>query len=380
MYGSNSKRLLLLSMACLWCIHTWAQALSDPRATPKARQLYQQLHTLSQTGILLGQEDALAYGVDWKEQPGRSDMKDMLGSHPAVVGWDLGDLDQTAHNLDTVHFGSMCRWIKDVYRMGGINTISWHLDNPVSGGSSWDKTPAVAQLLPGGTHHQVYKQRLDELARYLKKCRVGFTKVPIILRPFHEHNGTWFWWGKDYCTEEEYIALFRFTVDYLRQEKRMHQLLIAFSPDRSRMRTPNHREDYLYGYPGDEYVDIIGLDNYWDVGRHHNQVPLAEQPAHLVSSLELIVQLAEEKGKVAALTETGLEFTPHPTWFTDMLLEPLKSSPQAQKIAYLMLWRNAGYWHYYTPYPGHPTAPDYRAFGQDELILLQKDLPPLYRR
>ena len=51
----------------------------------------------------------------------------------------------------------MRRWIAEGYGRGGVITMAWHMDNPVSRGNAWDTTRAVAQLLPGGTHHAAYR-------------------------------------------------------------------------------------------------------------------------------------------------------------------------------------------------------------------------------
>ena len=34
--------------------------------------------------------------------------------------------------------------------------------------------------------------------------------------------------------------------------------------------------------------------------------------------------------------------------------------------------------HYYAPYPGHPSVPDFLTFYEDPLILFENKLPPLY--
>ena len=54
-------------------------------------------------GILIGHEDDLAYGVGWKEEKGRSDIKDITGSYPALYGWDVSKLGRP-FNIDTVDF------------------------------------------------------------------------------------------------------------------------------------------------------------------------------------------------------------------------------------------------------------------------------------
>jgi hypothetical protein len=80
----------------------------------------------------------------------------------------------------------------DAYNRGGVNTYSWHYDNPVDksdGSFYWDKAKveAVNKIIPGGTHHNVYKTSLREVADFAKSL-VGADGrlVPVIFRPFHE--------------------------------------------------------------------------------------------------------------------------------------------------------------------------------------------------
>ena len=352
----------------------------DEEATRKTRNLYSNLQTLAKEGTLFGQHEAMAYGVGWKGEKGRSDVKEISGSYPAVHGWDLGKIG-TKNSINGVPFKEVRRYIRKVYRRGGINTVAWHMDNLLSGGNSWDTTYAIKDLLPGGKAHAAYLDKLDLAAKFFKRCRANFfTPIPIIFRPFHEHNGDWFWWGKGFTSEEEFIQLWQFTVDYLREEKNVHNLLYAFSPDRSRLDLENGKEAYLYGYPGDAYVDIIGLDDYWDMGFEGNIKPLAEQKADLISSLKLIHELAKEKGKLAALTETGLDKLTTPDWYTAHLLSAMKAELEPLQISYVMVWRNAHTGHHYSPYSGHPAEQDFRQFCQDKRILLEDDVQNMYRR
>lgn len=362
-----------------------AQDLIDKKATRKTKALYTNLHKISAQGVMFGHQDDDAYGVTWKAVDGRSDVKDVCGSYPAVHGWDLGKIELSqSSNLDSVDFKNLLRWIKKTYKRGGINTISWHVDNPVSKKSAWDKTPAMKDILPGGTAHRYYIAQLDLLAEFLRKCKSGFTKIPIIFRPFHEHNGDWFWWGKGNCSEEEYKQLWKFTVNYLKDEKKIRHLIYAFSPDRSRMKMDSLRSlDTLkaslqYAYPGDNFVDLIGLDNYMDVGVGWNKKTPEEQRTDFVTSLRALSQLAAEKNKVAALTETGLESVTNPNWFTEVILNPMKEASDI-KIAYVLVWRNANAKHHYAPYPGHPSAKDFVKFYEDEKTIFEDDLHNIYK-
>ncbi|RED97933.1 glycoside hydrolase family 26 protein [Marinoscillum furvescens] len=358
---------------------TLAQTPIDLDATRETKSLLLNLHHIAKEGFMFGHQDDLAYGVKWKAEKKRSDVKETVGTYPAVIGWDLGSRMDLDANLDDVRFQNMKRWIKQSYRMGSITTISWHLDNLSTGGNSWDKTPSVSDLLPGGSKHEEFKQQLNLVAAWLDQLRVGwFKRIPVIFRPWHEHNGDWFWWGKGNCSEEEYIELYRFTVDYLKNEKDIHHLLYAFSPDRSRWKMDSlAKSTYFYGYPGDEYVDIIGLDNYGDVGRIGGSDSPELQRKYFIESLELITEIARERGKVAALSETGLEGVTNEKWFTDVLLDPILANDIA--IAWVLVWRNANTTHHYAPYPSHPSVADFIKFEEHEKTFFERDMNNPYK-
>ena len=55
----------------------------------------------------------------------------------------------------------------------------------------------------------------------------------------------------------DYQALWRMTVEYLRDEKGLHNLLYVYSPD-----VFETEAEYLERYPGDAYVDVLGSDDY----------------------------------------------------------------------------------------------------------------------
>ena len=344
----------------------------DSKATKATKALYYNLLKLSGKQVLFGQEDALAYGVEWKTwHKSRSDVKDVCGKHPALVGWEMSKLGQGKYNIDSVDFQHMKGWMKEVYRIGGVNTLSWHMDNFVTGGDSWDVGEKVVKtILPGGENHEAYKKKLDLFAEYVQSLKAGFLfkkKIPIIFRPFHEHTGSWFWWGRSHCTPGEYKTLWRFTVDYLRKEKQLHNILYCYSTD-----IFQDEDDYLEFYPGDEYVDILGMDDYHDLS-------VKGKSEDLVRRLRMLVQMAELKGKVPAFSETGQEAIPEEKWWTQRLLTPIKSDSIASRIAYMMVWRNARKDHHYGPYPNHPSASDFRSFSQDQWLIFEGRIPDLYR-
>jgi len=191
--------------------------------------------------------------------------------------------------------------------------------------------------------------------------------VPIIFRPYHEHNGDWFWWGAKWCTPDEYKQLWRLTIDYLRKTKGLHNIITCYSPDRFKDRT-----EYLERYPGDDVIDIIGHDNYGNF----RSIKTKDQARQ---ALETIVALAQERNKIAAFTETGVgQRDVNATWWTDVLLETLKSSPSTRKIAWVLVWRNAGKRQNYAAFPGSATVESFKTFEADPLTLFMEDLPRMY--
>jgi mannan endo-1,4-beta-mannosidase len=323
----------------------------------------------SSPGFALGQQDATAYGVGWSGDTDRSDVKSVCGSHVAVYGWDIFGVEKgAAKNGDGVDFQHMRRLIGDAHRRGGLNTISWHMDNPRTGGNAWDRTPAVRDILPGGPRHERYVGFLDRAANYLQTLRGDSGElIPILFRPFHEHTGSWFWWGSSHTTERDYIALWRFTADYLRKQRGL-DLLFAFSPGGGEV----HGEgDYLYRYPGDEYVDVFGVDEY-----------SGNDPSALVRLAEVVVRVAEAHAKIPAVTEFGARGGLNgsgiaPGWIEHSAIGPLLSSPVAARIAYALAWRNARVDHCFLPYPGHPSAAAFQSVCADDRLLLEVDLQHL---
>lgn len=342
-------------------------------ATSETNSLYKNLKTMQYHATMLGHQDDLAYGVNWQYEPGRSDIKDVTGDYPALVGWEIGQLElDNSVNLDSVPFAMMRQFIVEGYEMGMVNTISWHTFEPVTGFNSWvdkDSTKTVvAQIIPGGALHHEYNIMLSKVADFFLSLKTkNGTLIPVIFRPFHENNGDWFWWGQKHCTTEQYKILFQYTVDYLLQHD-VNNVLFAYSPDRFFTTT----EEYLERYPGDQYVDVIGFDDYQSLNQE-NGVELLGQ------KLEIVNTLAKERNKLSAFTETGVETMPDTTWFTEKLYKALKYSDISDDVSYVMLWRNDNITHFYSSFKGHSSAENLNAFFKKEDISFRKDLPELYK-
>ena len=352
----------LLLVGLLFCQESHAQI--DPKATLETKNLYANLKRLARTGTMFGHQDALAYGMGWKAQPGRSDVHDVAGEYPAVLGSDLGllELDSLAE-LDGVPFANQRQYVAQAYTQGGVNTFSWHMRNPVDPTkSSWDKADStISHLFSARKSLRRYRGWLARFARYAKSLKGSNGEaIPIIFRPFHEHTGNWFWWGKAHCTPAEYKHLWHYTVDYLRKKKKVHNLLYAYSTDNF-----TSREDYLERYPGDDYVDVIGFDTYHRPNAKDTVDLFVPKVRKMVEALR---DMGREKDKLTAITEIGLEKIPITDWWTTVL----KPIVQDAGLSYVLVWRNGRPDHYYAPYPNQVSAKNFGEFTKDPGILLEK--------
>lgn len=353
--------------------------LADPKADLSVAALYQYLKAV-------GEADAALYGhmEDTVLKAGAaelsdSDTEDMTGSLAAIVGMDCGGLfGGFASKYNERHPGAQipdtnegnikaaALFSNEAIDRGAIITLSSHMPN-FSGSvklegafknsyDGFDFTPADSyvltgncanQILPGGAFHEAYCAHLDVIADYVKQV-----KGPVLFRPLHENTGSWFWWGKAFCDAETYKSLYKFTVEYLRDEKDVHNLLYLYGPGSEAA----NLEEYEERYPGDEYVDLVGFDTY-----DNNPAPDSEGYTFLQSfenTLKLTDAFAKEHGKLMAVTETGMSSMKtggipemgnrRPEWYTEVL--DIMTKPEYD-CCYFMLWSNyARSGGYYTPF------------------------------
>jgi mannan endo-1,4-beta-mannosidase len=345
----------------------------DVNATAETKALFRNLEKLSKNHTLFAHQHATEYGHGWRGDNDRSDVKSVCGSHPAVIGMDISGFSGRSAETIQKTKDELKKYVIDTYNRGSVTTISWHFPNPVSkGGFNWIDSvsaPAVRYIIPGGGAHDTYKEILKTIAGWANSLKgVNGTLAPVIFRPYHEFDGGWFWWGKPHCTREEFISLWQFTVSYLRDSLNVHNFLYAFSPDNKF----NSEAEYLERYPGDQWVDMVGMDNYGDMGRDGYDLETAAK------KLKIISDHAIKSGKLAAFTETGLESIPNPTWWTETLLKTMRMYDM--RLAYVLVWRNdtRSPTHFYAPFPGQVSVPDFMKFYNDPYTLFEKDLNNIY--
>lgn len=336
--------------------------LVDTKATAETKYLFNRVKKIAKKGYAFGHQDATAYGMGWKNENTayRSDVNDVVGDYPAVYGFDIGHIEiGSIQNLDSVSFLQMNNLIKKAYSAGGLITLSWHTNNPMTNGSTWDTTETVKYILEGRVLHTKYRAWLLNVANFVSnlKDKKG-NLIPVIFRPYHEMNGSWFWWGAENCTPEDYKTLWRETVSILSSDFNVHNLIYAYSPNGL-----DNDEDYLKYYPGDAYVDMLGIDIY----QHGTTEDFIKQ---LKNDVSLLKKIALEKDKPYALTEVGLNMIPVENWWTQIFDKQLAKSG----IVWALFWRNAWPNHYFAPYIGQNSSTDFVRFKNLDHILFLKEV------
>ena len=141
------------------------------------------------------------------------------------------------------------------HEKGGIVTICWHCGSDFSGEwkdaredevTDWDK-----MLTEGTEEYEKMLYGMDKAAYALNELQKA--GVTVLWRPFHEFDGSWFWWGR--CTPEQFVKMWRIMYERYTDFWQLNNLIwvLGFS---------DQGTDSKDRYVGDEYCDIIGADTY----------------------------------------------------------------------------------------------------------------------
>lgn len=327
---------------------------SDPQASELLKVYHQTLCSRLSKGIMLGHQNALAYSSMWLGDEGRSDVKSIYGEDPILVGWNLSKIGFESSNSDSISFSEIRKHAIELDKAGGVTTFTW---NP--GNITIQNETSLTALL---SEEKGYTNSLDSLANFLIELKNdNGQQIPIILKMFTQDNSkSKELWHFENCNAGEYKKLWNITVNYLRKQKEIHHVLYAYS-----IYSPTNEDDFSAYYPGDNYVDIVGLDLYLNIEHDNNG---AEYKKQLDKNLAFITQFANERNKIPSLTETGLKGVKISNFFS-AVLNPVVSK---YKISYIMFGRNA--WNmeedYYIPIPGHPATDDFLKFVSEPYILI----------
>ncbi|MCI2081745.1 MAG: glycoside hydrolase family 26 protein [Bacteroidales bacterium] len=284
----------------------------NSNATAETRNLYSYLKSVFGSKTISGTMANVAYDDGMAEW-----VHDKTGKWSALTCYDFifythrSDIYSSSYN-SWVDYDALVNNAKEWWNSGGIVALMWHWHDPsrsvdnfyCSGGSdatSFDLTAALADT--SSTDYHNITADIDTVSRYIGDLQKA--GVPVIFRPLHEAEGSyrwgaWFWWGNgqgDASGEDDVRAascrkLYRLMYDRMVNHNGLNNIIWVWT-------VSIDDYDYLWyddakkWYPGDDVVDIVGIDIYDDSGVGHGSHLDFFKKTAFVGDCDKMVTLAE---------------------------------------------------------------------------------------
>lgn len=257
----------------------------------------------------------------WKGQEDIRTFKTKSGYYPALGGFDML-FSAGGHSDEGWFLGyteNNVKMAKQLWNFGGIPAFTWHwkvgtdtifyaqskgfnnagcTDGVVATASNntcfnytkafTDSSCSVADT--ASTQYKLMMTDVDKVSKWF--LQLQDSGVAALWRPLHEAAGGWFWWGVGGSTC--YKSLYRLVFDRMVNVNGVHNLIWVWNIERD----PSIGYDYSAlnpdWYPGDAYVDVIGVDIYNNSGDQK-------------SNINYFSKIVDKMGssKLLALTENG---------------------------------------------------------------------------
>ncbi|MGN0321376.1 MAG: glycosyl hydrolase [Lachnospira sp.] len=262
------------------------QTTANRNASNEAKKLLNYLSQTAGNKIITGQH------TQTNPMEEISYIKSLTGKTPKIIGFELLSYSPNINYNDA---SADC--LKEIYENQNtldtamhiakntdiILTFTFHWFSPIGGRDKsfyTENTDFDARnILCGGTPERTaFYNDMDVIAEQLMKfCN---EKIPILWRPFHESDGQWFWWGAK--GSEIARELYKLMFDYYTEYYHLNNLLWVWNCPLAK------------AYPGDDYVDIISMDIYYE---KYLKTDYSKEYYSLIRNTT--------KKKVAALAEAG---------------------------------------------------------------------------
>ena len=252
-------------------------ALTNPNASAQAKKVYEFLLKLKGQKLLSGVQS----GGTANNNERINQIYTLTGKHPAFSGYDFIFLQYspTPSNWSwKVDYADISA-AREHWNAKGLVGYMWHWNVPNSE-ADWEKgkngnfdgyafyskstTFDINRALTEGTWENSFiLQDIEKVAGYLKLLQDE--NIPVIWRPLHEaagnyniygNNGAWFWWGRGGA--EACKKLWKLMRDKLEGEYGLNNLIWVWTLDAA----IGGEKDYAAWYPGNDMVDMVGVDIY----------------------------------------------------------------------------------------------------------------------
>lgn len=311
---------------------------SNPRAQDCVKNVMKYLSDITYEKVITGQHTQTMAMEELHL------IREKTGHEPALLGFELlsysPNINYTNSDIDTpteaikscgtfedcmtevtANYGTLKRAWEWAERKGLI-TFTWHWFSPLGGRSKSFFTAntdfdASLAVIDGTPENKALISDMDMMAGLLRPfCDKG---VPILWRPFHEGDGTWFWWGAKGA--DTLIKLWNIMYDRYTKVHSLNNLIWVWNAP-----TPGF-------YPGDDRVDIISRDMYPDTHtscaeQYHSLTKITSQPK--------ITYIAETGGlpDIDTVCREGIGWSAYMTWSKDFCLTERVNSFDYLKALY----------------------------------------------
>ena len=209
---------------------------------------------------------------------------DNTGKWPALTAFDF--IDHTYLNQNWIQYAAPFTLGQEWWNNNGIVGLMWHWRDPLTKSGAFytaDTSFDVSKISdPNSDQYKAMIVDIDVIAGYLKQFKDA--GIPVIWRPLHEAAGGWFWWGAK--GSEACKSLWKLMFNRMVTVHGLNNLIWVW--------TSNSSGTALEWYPGDEYVDIVGMDIYPGDNNHGSQSAEFNKVRNIFS-----------KKKIIALSECG---------------------------------------------------------------------------
>ena len=346
------------------------KTLVNPKASKEAKNVFAFLHEKSGKKTLSGVQSSHSHKNDFVDF-----IYDNVGKHPALAGYDFLFLQYspTPPGWSWVQDYNDISAAKEQWAANGLVNYMWHWNVPDSK-EAWDKglnegdysgynfycdktSFDIKEAVKEGTwQHEFILKDIEEVAGYLQLLEDE--NIPVIWRPLHEAagnyniygpNGAWFWWGRGGA--EPCKALWRLLYDQLVNKYGLDNLIWVWTVDV----TKGAEDQFMDWYPGDEYVDILGVDIY-------------EQNIDAKSrQYQALVDIAKG-GKLVTISECG------------NIPDPAKCMEAGNKWSWFMVWcttDSSGNLALSTPDWSFNTLSHWTSVMNSPYVINREDMPSL---
>lgn len=257
----------------------------------------------------------------WKGQEDIREFKTRSGYYPALGGFDM--LFAAGGHSDEGWFSGYTdnniRMARELWKAGGIPAFTWHWKvgtdtvfytkesgyknagcaDSVLGTSSNNTCFDFTKAFTDSTCKEIdessdtYKLLIADVDKISKRfLSLQDSGVAIVWRPLHEAAGGWFWWGT--AGADCYKALYRTVFDRMVNQNGVKNALWTWNIERDPSLGYDVSALNPKWYPGDDVVDIVGVDIYNNSGDHKSNATYFNKIVSDIGATKLI-----------ALTENG---------------------------------------------------------------------------